>query len=466
MFAHIKKYVFFADLFEEGLVLYGHSRGYVHRGFMRGNMHLFFSLFLLLLTVTPGLATVYTPMLDSDLYLDAEVVVRGTVQSRQMAETGEAETWYRLAVEEIFKGECATELEVAVPGGRNHAGMVLHIAGAPQFDNGAQVLLFLRLREDGRYQLTQLFLGAFYLEETAAGHIVRRDLQGTVELPGKDVLGKKEREEGQGRAVRRAQEFFQWLRQGGAPDTENYWIALPAASTARDKTGQAKYALFNARWKMFDNGQTATWYAHQVGQQGLAGGGYSEFQEALACWTNDPGSDIHYQYSGTTSLDTGLGASDGWNTILFNDPNDLIGGAYNCSSGGILALGGWRSQGVHTFAGKEVNTIVEGDVVVQDGASCYLQGNNGNNGAEVFAHELGHTLGFDHSSDPNALMFSSAHGDGRGAALTADDRDAAAYYYACETPPPPPPTGPHTTDGRYRYNPGLLLLLLGSGGMR
>ncbi|HEX7182374.1 MAG TPA: matrixin family metalloprotease, partial [Thermoanaerobaculia bacterium] len=54
---------------------------------------------------------------------------------------------------------------------------------------------------------------------------------------------------------------------------------------------------------------------------------------------------------------------------------------------------------------------------------------------ELFAHELGHTLGIDHSEVDEALMRPYIHNDGRGASLRADDRAALAALY---TPPPPP----------------------------
>ena len=57
--------------------------------------------------------------------------------------------------------------------------------------------------------------------------------------------------------------------------------------------------------------------------------------------------------------------------------------------------------------------------------------------AELFAHELGHTLGFAHSLDPDALMYSELHDDGRGAMLTTDDRAALEYLYGASTQIPP-----------------------------
>jgi hypothetical protein len=80
-------------------------------------------------------------------------------------------------------------------------------------------------------------------------------------------------------------------------------------------------------------------------------------------------------------------------------------------------------------------------VVTNDGAGCLLSAPV--MAAQVFAHELGHTLGLAHSLDPDALMFAKAHNDGRGARLSTDDRNAVSQLYGDGSvipPPPPPPT--------------------------
>src|SRR5262249_30385371 len=76
---------------------------------------------------------------------------------------------------------------------------------------------------------------------------------------------------------------------------------------------------------------------------------------------------------------------------------------------------------------------------------------NATNVAEVATHEIGHTIGLAHSTDPSATMYSFAHFDGRGAGLTDDDRAGVSYLYPVDgggaptpgaptaTPPPAPP---------------------------
>lgn len=152
--------------------------------------------------------------------------------------------------------------------------------------------------------------------------------------------------------------------------------------------------------------------AQASGVASMVGGGFAEFEIALSAWTNDLYSNIDYTYGGITSDINQI------NTIIFNDPNNQISGSYDCNAGGILAIGIWWSKDVHSYNGTTYNSIVKGSIVTQDGAGCFFSGNNSKNGEEVFANELGHTLGIDHSSDSDALMYAMAHGDGQGAELS------------------------------------------------
>ena len=159
------------------------------------------------------------------------------------------------------------------------------------------------------------------------------------------------------------------------------------------------------------------------------------FQAALTAWTADPGTNINYVYVGTTQAATGLTRSDGVNTILFDDPfrddpDEAVDGVFDCGSGGVIAMGGpfFYYPETKAFKGKRYHEAVEADIVTNDGTEC-LFANNPSAAEEVFAHELGHTLGLDHSKDRNAVMFAFVHNDGRGARLEADDRAAVAQLY-------------------------------------
>jgi len=74
------------------------------------------------------------------------------------------------------------------------------------------------------------------------------------------------------------------------------------------------------RWQIFDSGGNVSFRAHADGQPGVSGGGFSQFQTALAVWRNDPNTPIDYRYAGTTSSIGGaLNTFDGVNQILFDD---------------------------------------------------------------------------------------------------------------------------------------------------
>jgi hypothetical protein len=177
----------------------------------------------------------------------------------------------------------------------------------------------------------------------------------------------------------------------------------------------------------------------------------ASFQAALAAWTDDPTSSIAYAYAGLTNADGGIGVIDRVNGVLFNDPKGQVPGTFDCRTGGVVAIGGsYFYASTRMFRSQRYHESFEADVVTNDGTECFLR-NNPAGAAEVFAHELGHTLGFGHATDPQALMFARAHNDGRGARLGDDDRTGASLFYGDGSfqptpPPPPPPAGEITLE--------------------
>src|SRR5262249_10513385 len=193
-------------------------------------------------------------------------------------------------------------------------------------------------------------------------------------------------------------------------------------------------------------GGAIRWSAHASGQPGVPGGGFDEFQRALAAWNDDSRTPIQYTFAGTTTATGGLKTYDSVNAILFDDPNKEIDAAFDCTAGGILAVSSpWILSGNRgPFQGETFSQIVGADIITNDNISCYLArtGNPSKAAEEIFGHELGHTLGLRHAcgdlasppcgADPvknDALMRSFAHGDGRGARLGADDVAGLRYLY-------------------------------------
>lgn len=399
------------------------------------------------LAAVPLAATSYVMVKDAALVDTSPLIVEGTVAKRTF--TGHAATEYAVAVARILKGEAGDTLVVRVPGGPAGNGLALKIWGAPQFLAGEKALLFLEPLADGAYHPMHLMLGAFHAVKAGGRSLWARDLAEVHEVGAATE------------PLRDAERFSTWVadRVGGNPRAADYAVAADAGTlrgmhdyftTFTDGTDGKQI-----RWFTFDTGGNVQWKAYSTGQQGVSGGGYTQFQNGLAAWTNDPSTPIDYRYAGTTANKGGLcqGCNDGVNEISFNDPNGELP-AFDCNSGGVLAYGGpWYSVSLQTFQGTQYHPIQEADVVINNGLSCFfLASPNGSKAAEeIFGHELGHTLGLGHSCGDSkspacsssavlndALMRADVHDDGRGARLNSDDQAGIASLYAQSNLPAAP----------------------------
>ncbi|HEY4573022.1 MAG TPA: matrixin family metalloprotease, partial [Thermoanaerobaculia bacterium] len=379
----------------------------------------------------PAAATTYMMMPDSALADQAAAVVDAKIVDVSGAPLdGQPATDYLIEVNRVLKGSLSgSTVVVRVPGGVDPQGLGLKIWGAPRFGKDEEALLFLRPAKDGTYRILHLMLGAFHQRTVDGKTVALRDLS-----DAHDVGAKSEAADGMD-AVRDFDRFSGWVadRAAGVPNPGNYVLGNAKALL---QPLPEKYVLLESndgnpiRWFRFDDGQSVQWRVNAAGQPGLGlDATIAAFQVSLSAWNSNPGTNINYVYSGTNSASNGLVHSDSSNTILFNDPNQEVDGAFACRTGGVIAMGGpFFYTSTRSYRGKSYHEAVEADIVTNDGTSCFFE-SNPSAAQEIFAHELGHTLGLGHSNDANALMYAYAHNDGRGASLTADDRAAVSVLY-------------------------------------
>ncbi len=431
----------------------------------------------LTLAAAPLAATSFVMVPDDALVDRAPVAVAASVLSVDAAPVaGSPATDYLIEVERVLKGDVpGSHLVVRVPGGMGPSGVGLKVWGAPAFLAGERVVLFLRPGDDGAFRVSQLMLGAFHEVEAGGEKLLVRDLAEVDEVP---MPGAAEAGSAEYRLPRRREAFVEWIGErarGVGKAADYFYRAPPGAAPPRAITerftafcdnpntpgnepvgadGECQAGSFPLRWFDFGNGITAPWRLHEDGQPGLTETRtINALSQALAVWTDDAGSGIRYGLDSpvTTESTDGLADHDDLNVLLFDDPDNFIGEPFDCASGGILAIGGpWYTNDLGSFDGKQYLTILNGDIVTNSNLACFFQSSPDPQrlAAQLFAHELGHTLGFGHScetflacaSDPDAdaaIMRAFIHDTAHGPELRTDDVAAARHHYGTIAGNPP-----------------------------
>ncbi|HSE38784.1 MAG TPA: matrixin family metalloprotease, partial [Blastocatellia bacterium] len=234
-------------------------------------------------------------------------------------------------------------------------------------------------------------------------------------------------------------------------------VSVPDEFSRRKKAGSIgeltpAFVFFGApiRWMEADAGQAVPYLLNPNGSP-VTGAGNAEVGRAMAAWTDQSGASIRLQIAGQTS-NCGI-VSDNQNTISFGDCLNQLDPPVGCA--GIVALTAvhWVNE-TRVIGGTIFSRLVEADTVFNDGMDCFLGVSA--NLAEVACHELGHSIGLNHSADPAAMMWASAHGRGRDATLGSDDRAGVLAIYPSTGGGPGPGTGGPVSIETLNVNEGVV----------
>jgi hypothetical protein len=402
---------------------------------MLGGRAVVMGLLVAALGARPAGATILVPMSDEDLVATSDVIVVGTVTALATAllAEGRVVTRITLGVERALKGSPGASLVVTEPGG-TIGGRAVVVQGAPEWVRGERALVFLRVRRDGSLSTNALALGKYRIEDDPAGAGIARRT-----LPTADV--------------RRLEAFTTEIaalaaRGTGAATNGRAGAAVAAAELVA--TSEA-FTLsspggFPGRWFEADCGLPVAFSIANVEETAGDAASRAGLDQAAAAWSAIDGASLVLAAGPDTTPAPSLigGTFDGRTTVLFNDPFGEVEDLVGCN--GVVARGGFVASADDTFPGlqktvgdRTFGRIFEGDVTFAQGfGACFADPLML---TEVMGHEIGHAIGFGHSSenpaepDPvlaEALMYFRAHDDGRGAAPMADDIAAMTAVYPAE----------------------------------
>jgi hypothetical protein len=400
---------------------------------------------ILIVGLNEATATTAIAPSDQEMVVSARAIVRGNVVGMSAGldrERGIVMTYVRLMVNDVLTGEISTdEIVVRVPGGEM-PGLGTLIHGTPKFVIGQDVLLYLDTWGDGSLRVHQGFLGKYNISRDAAtgrSFVERDEDESVTYLAHSGTPGTRISE--YEIYVRTIRNMVASNAEGRRSFEQRYFagISILAAPPEFDRSMEDEqfiplWSLQNPttaiRWFQPDSGEAVVFHVNPTGAPGS--NIVADVEAALYAWSTATGTSMRLSMAGVTG-GCGVQGADGQNTVSFTNCDGFFSPSSGCT--GILAVSGI----IRYF--PTITKIINGQVFAKaDEANVafnpYLLCNFSNRCQiqEVMTHELGHSLGLGHSSEPAATMASVAHYDNRCASLLADDVAGIAYIY-------PGPTG-------------------------
>jgi hypothetical protein len=431
--------------------------------------------------LTPAHATVSIYTTPEQLARVSPVIVEGRVVETASGfdpTTGALSTYVTLEVAEMHRGPATLErLVLREPGGR-YRDLIHRVDAVPIYEVGEEVFAFLEPAPDGSLRTAGMFFGKYRIRRgSRAPDVAVRDLSGRGRILGRGAAVLEEVPARDLAAVAASVPLSRYAARkrarrvrGGLPaqvKTLTAWLAEPpelerllwngaggesGTSAARSVAGggselgwsppspeapiSSEFTQLSdtwpARWHQSDSSTPVAVDIDRTGNPlGDGAAAAVEIERAMAAWTDVPDARLVLQ-TGDSDADfissnpSPTSSNPPVNIVLFGDPYDDISNPSNCS--GVLAIGGYWASSFPQVAvnGKSFYAATRLYVIFNSDFECFL--GNPDNLAEVATHEIGHGLGFGHTTVPDAVMRSYAYG-GRGPRLGDDDIDAVHCTY-------------------------------------
>lgn len=387
--------------------------------------------------------SIYVP--PEQLAATAPLVVEGQVVRTASGFDPDAHTlatYVTLRVDAVHRGPADLATIVLRELGGQFGDLANDVDAVPVYVVGEHVLVFVEAAKDGALRTAGMFYGKFRVIDDARGNpVAQRDLSGNGRLPAKGAPEIEEFTVGEVKAL--VAQFAEKAAAGARAQQQFLREPLEVARLLWDQvqdetTPRQKFVPLSStdpvRWDEADTGTAVAVNIERARDPlGNPQGAVDEIKRAFAAWTNVPEARIVVSAANDNYNFTGTNASSPSKTyppvniVLFGDPYSDITDPSGCS--GTLAIGGyWRSGSWN----KTVNNVTYHPaqrlyLIFNNAFECFL--GNANNLAEVATHEIGHGIGFGHSTVSDAVMRATAYGNNRGPRLGDDDRDAAHCTY-------------------------------------